>query len=65
MKSSTPGSHQKFLTKIGQPCICHQTKEIFDLWIKANMQVFQNQRKQAKIDIVLYRFPLLGLNKPP
>ena len=50
-----------FLTKIGQPYICQQTKECFDLSIKA----FQNHRKQAKIKIVFYCFPLLGLIKPP
>ena len=40
-------------------------KECFDLSIKANLQVFQNHRKQAKISIVFYHFPLLGLSKPP
>ena len=66
MKPTTPGSHQKKSTKIiGQPYICQRTKECFYLLIKANLQVFQNHRKQAKIDIVFYCFPLLGLSKPP
>ena len=60
MKPTTPGSHQKESTKIGQPYICHRTKECFDLLIKAN---FPNNRKQAKIDIVSHIS--LGLNKPP
>ena len=34
-------------TRIGQLYNCHQTKESFDLLIKGNWGVFQNQRKQA------------------
>ena len=65
MKRTTPGSHQKKLTKIGQPYICHRKKESFDSSIKGNLQVFQNHRKQAKIKVVFHPFPSLGLNKPP
>ena len=50
-----------FLTKIGQPYICQQTKECFDLSIKANLQVFRNHRKQAKNYIVFHFSPLLDL----
>ena len=63
-KPNTPGSHQKYSNKIGQPYNCHQTKARFESSIKANLRVFQNHRKQAKINIVFYRFPLLGLSKP-
>ena len=52
-------------TKIGQPDNCHQANKSFDSSIKANLQVYQNHRKQAKINIVFYHFPLLGLSKPP
>ena len=48
-------------TKIGQPYICPQTKESFNLLIKANLRVFENHRKQAKNDIVSHFSPLLGL----
>ena len=65
MKPTTPGSHPKNSTKIGQPYICRQTKECFDLSIKANLRVFQNHRKQVKINNIVYRFPLLGLSEPP
>ena len=30
MKRTTPGSHQKNSTKIGQPYICQRTKESFN-----------------------------------
>ena len=52
-------------TKIVQPYICQRTKFFFDLSIKANLQAFQNHRKQAKYNIVFYRFPSLGLTEPP
>ena len=39
--NTTPGSHQKNSTKIGQPYICERTKECFYLSIKANLRVFQ------------------------
>ena len=58
-------SQKKNSTKIGQPYIFQWTKECFDLWKKANLQVFQSHRKQAKINIVFHHFPLLGLSKPP
>ena len=61
MKRSTPGSHQK----IGQPYICHQTKESLDSLIKSNVGVFQNQIKQAKITLVFHHFPSLGIKEPP
>ena len=65
MKRSTPGSHQKNLTKIGQPYICHRTRESFHSSIKGNLQVFQNHRRQTKINVVFHHFPSLGLNEPP
>ena len=66
MKLTTPWSHQKHSTKIIQPYICHRTKEAFDLSINANFRVFQNHRKQAKINIVVFhRFPSLSLNEAP
>ena len=65
MKLTTPGSHRKNSTKIGQPYICHRTKECFDLSIKGNLGVFPNRRKQAKINIVSHFSPSLGLKEPP
>ena len=59
------GVTQKNSTKIGQPYIYHQTKEGFDLWIKANLQVLQNHSKQVKTNIFSHFSPSLGLNKPP
>ena len=43
----------------------HQRKLSFDSSNTANLRVFQNNRKQAKINIVFHFFPSLGLNKPP
>ena len=43
------------LTQFGQPYICQRTKE----------SVFQNHRKQAKINVAFHHFPLLGLNETP
>ena len=61
-----PWSHQKNKsTKISQPYICQPTKESFNSSINGNLQVFQNHRKQAKINVVFHHFPLLGLNKTP
>ena len=54
---------KKNSTKIGQPHISHRTKECFVLLIKANLQVFPNHRKQAKINIASHFSPLLGLNE--
>ena len=51
-----PWESPKKSTKIGQPYICQQTKECFYLSIKANLQVFQNHRKQAKINIIFIVF---------
>ena len=65
MKRTTPGSHQKNLTKIGQPYIYQQTKESFDSSINGNLRGFQNHRKQGKINDVFYHFPSLGLNETP
>ena len=49
MKRTKPwDSAKKNSTKIGQ-----QTKECLDFLIKANLRVFQNNKKQAKINIVL------------
>ena len=65
MKRTTPWSHPKKSTKIGQPYICHGSKENFDSSIKGNLQVFQNYTKQAKINVVFHHFPLLDVNEPP
>ena len=40
-------------------------KHCFDLLIKANLPVFPNRRKQAKINIVSHFSPSLGLKEPP
>ena len=66
MKRTTPGSHKKNLTKIGQPqpYICQQTKENFDSSMKSNLRIFQNHRKQAKVNVVFHHFPSLGLDEP-
>ena len=61
MKSTTPESHQKKMTKIGQLYDCHQTEESFDSSINGKLRVFQNHMKQAKINILFHCFPLLGL----
>ena len=50
------GITKKKSTKIGQPYICQRTKQCFDLSIKANLQVFQNHREKAKINIVFIIF---------
>ena len=67
MKRTTPalGVTQKNSTKIGQPYIFKQTKETFNSSINGNLRVFQNHRKQAKINVIFHRFPPLGLSKPP
>ena len=67
MKRNTPakGVTKKSSNKISQAYICQLTKESFDLSIKHNLLVFQNQTKAAKIKVVFYCFPSLGLNKPP
>ena len=52
MKRTTSWSHQTNSTKIGQPYICHQTKESFHSSIKGNLRIFQNHRKQAKNNVV-------------
>ena len=49
-----PWESPKKSTKIGQPYICHRTKEIFDSLIKGNVRVFQNHRKQAKINDIFH-----------
>ena len=54
MKRTTPGSHKKNSTKIGQPYICQQTKESYDSSIKGNLTVFQNHRNQAKINVFFH-----------
>ena len=51
--------------KMRAPYICHQTKENFESSMNGNLQVFQNHRKQAKIDVIFHCFPSLGLNQPP
>ena len=65
MKRTTPGSHPKKSTKIGQPYICQQTKESFHSSISCRLWAFQNHTKQAKINVLFYHFPSLGLNEPP
>ena len=39
-----------------------RTKESFDSLTNYNLRVFQNHRKQAKINVVFHHFPSLGLN---
>ena len=63
MKRTTPGNNQKNLTKIGQPNICQRTKKSFNSSINGNLRVFQDHRKQAKINVVFHHFPSLGLNE--
>ena len=58
-------SPKKNSTKIGQPYICQRTKESFNLLINGNLQVFQNRRKQGKINVVFHHFPSLGLKETP
>ena len=48
-------SPKKNSTKIGQPYNCHRTKQSFDSSNKANLWVFQNHRKQGKINIAYWR----------
>ena len=55
--TTTPGSHQFFFTKIGQPYICQQIKEGFDSLIEGNLRVFQIDTKQAKLNVVFHHFP--------
>ena len=43
--------------------ICQRTKKSFNSSINGNLRVFQDHRKQAKIN-VFHGFPPLG-NKPP
>ena len=62
MMLTTPESHQKNSTKIGQPYNCHWTKESFVSWKKVYMHVFQNHRKQANINVVFHHFAFIGLN---
>ena len=45
-------------TIIGLPYICQRTKKNFNSSINGNLRVFQNHRKQAKINVVFHRFPL-------
>ena len=52
MKRSTPGSHQKNLLKLVNPTFATEQKESFDSSMKGNLRVFQNHRKQAKINVV-------------
>ena len=40
----------------------NRAKENFDSLIKNNLQVFQNHRKQAKINIVFHFFSSLGID---
>ena len=51
MKRTTSGSHPA-------------AGKIFKRF-KGNLRVFQNHRKQAKIDVSFHPFPLLGPNEPP
>ena len=62
---ATPESHQKKfdLNLSTQQMLPNKTS--FDSSIRANLWVFQNHRKKAKINIVVHCFPSLGLNKPP
>ena len=65
MKPSTPGSHQKNSTSISHFSPNKRMFGFIDLLIKANLRVFPNNRKQAKINIIFHFSPSLGLNKPP
>ena len=56
MKPTNPGSYKKKSTKIVQPYNCHCTIESFDSSKKGNLQIFQNHRKQGKIDIIVFHF---------
>ena len=49
--------------KIGQPYNFHLTKQCFDSSKKANLRVFQNNRKQAKVNVVFHCFPTLIRSK--
>ena len=60
MNSTTPALG---VTKIGQTPICHGTIKSFDSSIKGNLRLFRNYRKQAKIIVVFYHFPSIGLNE--
>ena len=60
-----PWESPKKMTKNVSPTFATEQEECFDLLIKANLRVFQNHRKQARINMVSDFFPLLGLNKPP
>ena len=65
MKRTTLGSYQKKWTKIGQPFICQRTKESFNSSMKGKLRVFQNHRKQGKINGFFHHFPSLGINERP
>ena len=56
-------SPKKNSTKMGQPYICQRTKESCNSSINGNLRVFQNHKKQAKINVVFHHFPPLGQNK--
>ena len=58
-------SGKKKSTKIGQRNIRQRRKESLDSSIKGNLRVFQNHRKQAKINVIFPCFPSLGINKQP
>ena len=60
-----PGSHQKKFDLNGSALHLSLKKRKFDLLINGNLRVFQNHRKQAKINVVFHCFPSLGLNEPP
>ena len=46
---SALGVTKKNSTKIGQPYICNQTKECFDLSINGNLQVFKIIENKQKL----------------
>ena len=48
-----------------KPYNFHRTKQSFHSLIKVDFRVFQNHRKQVKINNVFQFFPLLSPNRPP
>ena len=68
MKCTTPGSHQKKirLNSVNSTFASKQKKvSIHRSSLNGNLRVFQDHRKQAKINVAFHHFPLLGLNEPP
>ena len=58
-------SPKKIQQKSVNPTFASEKKESLDSSIKGNLWVFQNHRKEAKIVVIFYHLPSLGLNEPP